>query len=81
MKTPIFLTLLALGSGIIAGCSDKPSRRYTVEELMADETLLRNIISDCKNNPGEKRDTPICVNAFQADHHLRIRKARENLRR
>ena len=65
----------------MAGCSDNQSSRvYTMDELMADEPLLLKLYTECQSNPGAIGDTPNCVNAFQANHHMKIRKARENLR-
>ncbi|TCQ74729.1 hypothetical protein EDF68_11415 [Ochrobactrum sp. BH3] len=81
MKSTFLITFLALGTSLFAGCSDsQPSRTYTVDELMADEPLLQKLFAECQKNPGLIGNTPNCVNAFQANHHMNIRKARENLK-
>ncbi|NTH46700.1 EexN family lipoprotein [Agrobacterium rhizogenes] len=63
MKRLIFLTFL-IG---LAGCSKQSERIYSVDELMADQTLLSDIIAKCRSNPGELQATPNCVNAEAAN--------------
>ncbi len=65
-----FLVLLTLGVSLF-GCS-KPERIYSVDELMANQTLLSDLIAKCKSNPGELRATPNCVNAEAADWKSRM---------
>ncbi|WP_408914474.1 EexN family lipoprotein [Brucella pseudogrignonensis] len=82
MKSKSTLALLTIGFGLLAGCSDnQSSRAYSVAELLADEPLLQKLFDECQNNPGEIGDTPRCVNAFQANHRMKINKALENLRK
>ncbi|MGZ9719088.1 EexN family lipoprotein [Rhizobium miluonense] len=52
---------------------------YTVDELVGDEVLLTKIIGECRNNPGELRDTPNCRNAEAADGKLRLERMRKSL--
>ncbi len=73
-RIPIFITLL-----LLAACSQESERTYTVDELIADEPLLSRTISDCRNNPGELRDTPNCRNAEAADGKLRLQNMRKAL--
>ncbi|MQB45457.1 EexN family lipoprotein [Rhizobium sp. ICMP 5592] len=68
MKRLIFLTFL-IG---FAGCSKQPEHIYSVDELMADQTLLSDIIAKCRSNPGELRATPNCMNAEAADWKSRL---------
>jgi hypothetical protein len=70
----IVATLLAM-----AGCSGETERTYSVDELTADEALLNRILSECRNNPGDQRDTANCVNAEAADGKLRLQKMRKAL--
>jgi hypothetical protein len=67
----LFLTL--------AGCSGEKESTYSVDELTADEVLLGRILSECRNNPGDERDTANCVNAEAADGKLRLQKMRKAL--
>jgi uncharacterized protein YcfL len=71
---PIFVSLL-----LLVGCSQESERTYTVEEFVADTELLTRMISDCRDNPGELRDTPNCRNAEAADGKLRLRNMRKAL--
>ncbi|ACP22483.1 conserved hypothetical protein (plasmid) [Sinorhizobium fredii NGR234] len=56
----------------MAGCSSEAERIYTVEELVADQSLLAGIIGKCRNNPGELSNTPNCQNAEAADFKARL---------
>ncbi|MFW8641986.1 EexN family lipoprotein [Rhizobium beringeri] len=58
----------------MASCSQESERRYTVDELLADEALLSHTISDCRGNPGELRNTVNCQNAEAADGKRRLQK-------
>lgn len=73
-RVPIFASLLFL-----AGCSQGSERTYTVEEFVADPELLARTISDCRDNPGELRNTPNCRNAEAADGKLRLQNMRKAL--
>lgn len=73
-RIPIFITLL-----LAAACSQESERTYTVDELIADEALLSRTISDCRNNPGELRNTANCRNAEAADGKLRLQNMRKAL--
>lgn len=63
----------------LAGCSGEKERTFSVDELTADEALLVRILSECRNNPGDQRDTANCVNAEAADGKLRLQKMRKAL--
>ncbi|AYG62364.1 EexN family lipoprotein [Rhizobium jaguaris] len=63
----LFTFLIALAS-----CGKKAERVYSVEELSADQQLLTNLIAKCRNNPGELRSTPNCMNAEAADWKSRL---------
>ncbi|MBM7046582.1 MULTISPECIES: EexN family lipoprotein [Rhizobium] len=68
-----FLVLFALALSLF-GCSKKAERVYSVEELLADQGLLSKIIAKCRNNPGELRTTPNCMNAEAADWKARLKR-------
>lgn len=72
------LLLLMAMAGLVA-CSQQTERTYTVEELVADETLLSGIIANCRNNPGKLGDTTNCRNAEAADGKMRLRRVRQSL--
>ncbi|AGS26439.1 EexN family lipoprotein [Rhizobium etli] len=63
----------------LAACSPQADRVYTVDELAADNALLAKIIGECRNNPGELRDTPNCRNAEAADGKLRLERMGKSL--
>lgn len=73
-RIPILVTLL-----LMAACSQESERTYTVDELIADEALLSRTISDCRNYPGELRNTANCRNAEAADGKLRLQNMRKAL--
>jgi len=73
-RIPILVILM-----LLAACSQESERMYTVDEFIADEALLTRTISECRNNPGELRDTPNCRNAEAADGKLRLQNMRKAL--
>lgn len=64
---------------LLSACSPEQEKVYTVNELAADEALLTKIIGECRNNPGELRDTASCRNAEAADGKLRLERMRKSL--
>lgn len=64
-------TLFAVCTALTA-CSGNADRVYTVNELVADESLLSKVIAKCRNNPGELGKTPNCQNAEAADFKARL---------
>ncbi|WLE00792.1 EexN family lipoprotein (plasmid) [Agrobacterium leguminum] len=72
-------SLLVLALLLLAACSEKAEPSYTVDQLIADETLLSRITAECRNNPGELRQTANCQNAEAADGKLRLEKMRKAL--
>ncbi|MGK9086101.1 EexN family lipoprotein [Brucella intermedia] len=63
---------------LLSACSPE-EKVYTVDQFAADEALLAKTISECRNNPGELRDTPNCRNAEAADGRLRLERMRRAL--
>jgi hypothetical protein len=63
----------------LSACSSQTEKTCTVEELMADEALLAKVIEECRNNPGELRETPNCRKAEVADGRLRLERMRKSL--
>ncbi|MNU06810.1 hypothetical protein D3C72_2521380 [compost metagenome] len=59
---------------LLVSCSEQAERIYTVDELMADEALLSEIIATCRNNPGGLGNTPNCQNAAAADFNARLKR-------
>ncbi|WP_407811222.1 EexN family lipoprotein, partial [Staphylococcus aureus] len=53
MRHPLIVLCLLL----LAACSQEAERTYTVDEFVADTGLLSRTISECRNNPGELRQT------------------------
>lgn len=73
-RVPIFVSLV-----LLAACSQESDRTYSVDELIADEAILDRTISECRNNPGELRNTSNCRNAEAADGKLRLQNMRKAL--
>lgn len=63
----------------LSSCSSESEKVHTVDELVTDPALLTRIIGQCRNNPGELRDTPNCRNAEAADGKLRLERMRKSL--
>ncbi len=72
-------SLLVLALLLLAACSEKTDQTYTVDQLTADQGLLSRIMTDCRNNPGELRETANCQNAEAADGKLRLQNMRKAL--
>lgn len=70
------IVLLAV---LLVTCSEQAERTYTVDELIADEALLAEIMATCDNNPGELGNTPNCQDAAAADFKARFRRMRKAL--
>lgn len=75
MRQAVAVGLLLLG----AACESEKSRVFTVEELIADEERLGKLIAQCRDNPGELRSTPNCMNAESADGKARLRRMNKAL--
>lgn len=75
MKQLFILSTLLM----LAGCSELFERTCTVDELVADEALLSSVMTECRNNPGELRETANCKNAEAADGKLRLQRMRRAL--
>lgn len=73
-RVPFLAALLVLGA-----CSEKAEQTYTVDQLIADEALLSRLMAECRNNPGELRETANCRNAEAADGKLRLQNMRRAL--
>ncbi|MBK5570016.1 EexN family lipoprotein [Ensifer adhaerens] len=65
---------VVLFAALLVSCSEQAERTYTVDELLADESLLSEIIATCRNNPGELGNTPNCQNAAAADFKARLKR-------
>ena len=72
-------SLLVLALLLLTACSEKSEQSYTVDQLTADEGLLSRIMTDCRNNPGELRETANCQNAEAANGKLRLQNMRKAL--
>lgn len=75
MRHPLIVLCLLL----LAACSQEAERNYTVDEFVADTGLLSRTISECRNNPGELRQTPNCLNAEAADFKRRLQNMQKAL--
>lgn len=68
----LFLMMLLAASAIvfptIGECVEPPKETQTVEWFMRPENkeILTETLKQCRNNPGELKDTPNCVNAEEA---------------
>lgn len=70
---------LLIAALLLSGCFEQPEQTYTVDELVVDEALLSQLITDCRNNPGELGDTANCRNAEAAQGKLRLQRMRQSL--
>lgn len=70
--------IAAVAVVLLAACS-RDEKVYTVDELVDDGALLSKIIGDCRNNPGERHNTPNCLNAEAADGRVRLERMRKSL--
>ncbi|MBM6397136.1 EexN family lipoprotein [Brucella anthropi] len=75
MKRLVSIAVLVCATG----CSEERNPTLPVEVLMADETLLNRILAECRNDPGQLRGTPGCVNAEAADGKRRLRQDARNV--
>lgn len=71
-----YVVLLAV---LLVSCSEQAERTYTVDELIANEALLSDIMAACSNNPGELGNTPNCQNAAAAEFKARFKRMRKSL--
>lgn len=68
------LTLITFIAVLLSACSahDKidSQKTYTVQELLKEPALHKEISDWCSENPAERSLTPSCMNALQALHEL-----------
>lgn len=58
----LFLVLAALAFG----CQSEETRSVEWYRAPENKAAFEAKLAECRNNPGELRDTPNCVNAFKA---------------
>ena len=65
MKTKLLATLAL--TTLLIGCNDTPTEEVkTVDYYEQNKKALELKMKECKNNPGELKETPNCQNAIQA---------------
>lgn len=68
------LTLITIIAVLLTACSaqDKTDsqKTYTVQALLKEPALYKEISDWCSENPAERSLTPNCMNALQALHEL-----------
>ena len=71
MSKILLIGALAVLPLTFAGCKQKEETR-TVDWYMApeNEAVFEAKLKECRNNPGELKDTPNCQNAELANHKL-----------
>ncbi len=81
VKRVLLFAALAVFALAFTGC-DKKEETKTVDWYMAPENkaALEAKLQECRNNPGELRNTPNCQNAAQAQHKLFARQPAPALR-
>ncbi len=71
--TKILILCLIVGALFsMTACNEKKEETRTVDWYMAQENkaALEAKLAECRNNPGELKDTPNCQNAALAQHKL-----------
>jgi len=63
----------------LAGCWDKSDAVHSVDQFVANQSLLKKVLMKCRNDPGELRNSPNCRNAEAADGKTRLERMREAL--
>ena len=65
--TRFFILTLTLAAFCLPGC-DKAEKTHSVEWYRAPENkaAFEAKLAECKNNPGELKNTPNCINAQKA---------------
>jgi hypothetical protein len=67
MKPTFLAPFVVLAISMMAGCAPEQKKaNYTVEQYLADRTLMNKTVEECSNNPGELDDDPDCINAIAA---------------
>lgn len=67
MKVLLSVVILSCVAAI-SGCSKEETR--TVEWYMQNRADVSKVLAECNNNPGEKANTPNCINAKEADKKI-----------
>ncbi|MBZ9739753.1 MULTISPECIES: EexN family lipoprotein [unclassified Mesorhizobium] len=76
MKHAAALVMTAL----LAACSEPPPATViTVSGFLADESLRTDHIGECRENPGELRQTLNCRNAEEAEGKARLERMNKAL--
>ena len=64
----VALTALIVVIPAIGNCAEPPKETQTVEWFIKPENkeILNETLRQCRNNPGELKDMPNCINAEEA---------------
>lgn len=77
-KAKVFLLLVAVAGLAFSatGCKESKEPPKTVEWYMepGNKQALEERLQMCKNNPGQLKDDPDCINAFEAQRKIFINK-------
>jgi glutamine synthetase len=75
-KTAVLLAVAAMLMLGVTGCKETKEPPKTVEWYMepANKQALEERLQMCKNNPGQLKDDPDCINAFAAQRKIFINK-------
>jgi len=60
------LIIVLAGLFLLSGCNDKAETVQTMDWYKTHDAERKEMIDQCKNNPGELMLTPNCVNAKKA---------------
>jgi hypothetical protein len=67
MKPASLAAWIVISLSVLAGCAPGPKKaKFTVDQYLADRSLMNKMVEECANNPGELRDDPDCINAGTA---------------
>lgn len=70
-KTNILLVITSIFL-MLTGCDKNQETVQTVDWYKSHDSERKEVISKCKNNPGELEFTPNCINASRAETSLKL---------
>lgn len=65
MKNILPILIIAVAA-MVSGCQSEETRSVEWYRAPENKVAFEAKLAECKNNPGELKNTPNCVNAFKA---------------
>ncbi|WP_141342475.1 EexN family lipoprotein [Bradyrhizobium sp. USDA 3458] len=82
MKTRLAIVLLTVAAAALTGCNDANEGKQvrTVAWFLDHRDELATALKACRDNPGERGNTPDCINANEARKKAFVKEMKDALK-